>query len=1209
MIEIGDITGFEIPTNPFPGLRPFEFNERLLYFGRDGQSEQLIRKLGAIRFVAVVGTSGSGKSSLVRAGLLPALFSGFMASAGSDWRIAVMRPGNDPLGNLALALNAPNVFGSEDDGHIRTAMTETALRRGSRGLIEVVRQARIASHESILVVVDQFEEIFRFARVAESEQYQNEAAAFVKLLLEAARQRELPIYVVLTMRSDFLGDCSLFWDLPEAINEGQYLIPRMTREQRREAITGPIGICGGEATPRLLTRLLNDMGNNPDQLPILQHALMRTWNKWKEGAGENGPIDLSHYEAIGTMANALSLHANEAYAELPDQRSRDYAEKIFKALTEKGADNREVRRPTELNDLCALAEAEESEVIAVIETFRREGRSFLMPPAGVPLHANSLIDISHESLIRNWKRLEQWVEEDSRSARIYRRLAETARLYNKREAGLYRDPDLQLALQWREQNRPNQIWAERYDADFGNAMKFLDESKAARDKEIEEKEALRKSRIKRNRIFVTVLAIAFVVSGALAIYALKQERIVKAQEQAANAKKKEVQQLLYAADLRTAHESFGLNSFPRAIELLDAHVDDELRGFDLYHLWSLLHRETATLKGHHKLVRSVAFSPDGRMIASSGGDNTIKLWDVASRTELATLQGHTNWVYSIAFSPDGKSLASASGDETIRLWDVASRTESATLRGHAGVIYSLGFSPDGKMLASAGHDHTIKLWKVDSPQNEPVTITGHTNAVYSVAFSPDGTLLASGSPGKPKNPGSTDDTRINTIKVWELASGKELEPPFNGHGKWVNCVAFSPDGRTLASGSDDGTVKLWDVASRKELIELEAHSNRVLSVTFSRDGKMLTGSCDDGTIKLWDVASRKELTTFKGHSDIIYSVAFSPDGKTLASGSDDSTVKLWDVAALNELYAPFQAHSDMVSSMAFSPNGDMLATSSSKDEAIKLWNVVSHEAAAPLSGKAGTVYSVAFSPDGKTLASAHGSNLIKLWDVASGKPPVLFKWQGEGFWVFSVAFSSDGKLLASGSTNGAVKLWDVASRKELDPPLSGHGKWIFSVAFSPDGKLLASGSDDSTVKLWDVASHQEVDPPLIGHSKSVRSVAFSPDGKLLASGSTDNTLKLWDVGSHKELATLKGHTNTVFSVAFSPDGKLLASGCLDGTVKLWSVPAFKELGTLKGHNGKGVRSVSFSRDGKTLASGDEDGKVILRHSATDEQVEDQRKRL
>src|SRR2546423_5177006 len=423
-------TEVAVPANPFPGLRSFELEESHLFFGRDGQSEQLITKLGRTRFLAVVGTSGSGKSSLVRAGLLPALLGGFMVGAHSAWRIAVMRPGNDPIGNLARSLNevgAP-AASSNGDSAIRIAGTEATLRRGSRGLLDAVRHMTMSGNENLLVVVDQFEEIFRFARASGDQAYQNEAAAFVKLVLEASSRRELPIYVVLTMRSDYLGDCSQFWGLPESVNESQYLIPRLTRDQLREAISGPIAVGGGAITPRLVNRLLNDVGDNQDQLPILQHALMRTWDKWKEVPG-GGPIDLGDYEATGGMAEALSRHAEEAFGELPDAHSREVAEKLFKALTEKGPDNREIRRPITLGELCAVTGATEADAVQIIETFRQPGRSFLMPPAGVELDAGSLIDISHESLIRGWQRLRNWGDEEGECARIFCRMAETAALH------------------------------------------------------------------------------------------------------------------------------------------------------------------------------------------------------------------------------------------------------------------------------------------------------------------------------------------------------------------------------------------------------------------------------------------------------------------------------------------------------------------------------------------------------------------------------------------------------------------------------------------------------------------------------------------------------------------------------------------------------------------------------------------------------------
>lgn len=525
-------------TNPFPGLRPFEFDESHLFFGRDGQSEQLIGKLSRTHFLAVVGTSGSGKSSLVRAGFLPALQGGFMTSAGSAWRVAILRPGNDPIGNLARSLNAPDVFGSEleENAAIQTAIAESTLRRGSLGLVDTVRQAVMAGDENLLVVVDQFEEIFRFARVAEGEQYGNEAAAFIKLLLEASRQRDLPIFVVLTMRSDYLGDCSQFWGLPEAINESQYLIPRLTRDQLREAITGPVAVGGGKITPRLVNRLLNDVGDNQDQLPVLQHLLMRAWAEWKEkklgikdtedGAGrphqevhQGDAMDLCCADAVGGMGHALSRHADEAYSDLPDERHREVAEKVFKALTEKGPDNREIRRPITLGEICAITAASQSEVVTVIDTFRQPGRSFVMPPADVSLNSESLIDISHESLIRGWMRLKDWVDEEARSARIYRRLAETAVLYKEGGAGLWRDPDLQIALAWREQGKPNEVWARRYHPAFALATDFLDESVTARDAQAASDEARRRREIKRSRLTALIFGVAFLFSLAMGVYA------------------------------------------------------------------------------------------------------------------------------------------------------------------------------------------------------------------------------------------------------------------------------------------------------------------------------------------------------------------------------------------------------------------------------------------------------------------------------------------------------------------------------------------------------------------------------------------------------------------------------------------------------------------------------------------------------------------
>lgn len=463
--------------NPFPGLRPFEANEEYLFFGREAQIDDLLGRLRRQRFITVTGTSGSGKSSLVRAGMLPALYGGFMAGVGTHWRVAVMRPGGEPVPNLARALAGCGVPNPRTgSAELREGLNQAVLERGALGLVELVQQAHLDPDENVLILVDQFEELFRFRPGSATNDVDDEAAAFVKLLLAAVSCKELPVYVVLTMRSDFLGDCARFRELPQGINDGLFLVPRMSREQLRQAIEGPVGVAGGRIAPRLVNRLLNDLGDNPDQLPVLQHALMRTWDIWEADHATDEPIDVRHYEATGGLREALSRHGDEIYNALPSDRSREVTEKLFKCLTDRGSDNRGLRRPTRFADACAIVGASPDEVQEVLEAFRAPGCSFLMPPAGSPIDDSTVLDISHESLMRIWTRLQQWIDEEAQSAQVYRRLAEAAFLYARHRTALWRDPDVSIAREWRNATQPNQSWAERYAPGFANAMQFLNAS-------------------------------------------------------------------------------------------------------------------------------------------------------------------------------------------------------------------------------------------------------------------------------------------------------------------------------------------------------------------------------------------------------------------------------------------------------------------------------------------------------------------------------------------------------------------------------------------------------------------------------------------------------------------------------------------------------------------------------------------------------------
>ena len=487
--------------NPFPGLRPFREDEEYLFFGRENQIDKMVDRLGKTRFLAVVGTSGTGKSSLVNCGLKPALHRGLMTSAGSSWRMIQFRPGGNPIHSMAQAFaNAEDFLGALEPGGLSLLqVAETTLRMSSLGVADLYGFARLEPGTNLLVVVDQFEELFRYGKATSSsptnpDGLSGDAIAFVNLLLEPLSHPEYPIYIVLTMRSDFLGECSKFDGLPEVINESQYLVPRLARDERRAAIAGPVAVASGELDPVLLTRLVNDVGDNPDQLSIMQHAVNRTWAHWQnEGRGQ-GALSLEDYEAVGTMAHALDAHAEKAFHELAESRQRVLCEKVFKALTDTGTDARGIRRPMPFETLCAVADAKPEELMPVLAVFRKPSRSFLMPPLGETIEPDTMIDISHEILMRVWERLKRWAEEEAQSASTYRRLAESADLFAAGKEALLRNPALQIALDWKYRETPNSVWARMYRGGFDGALEFLETSKQTLDRERAEIEFQRRCR-------------------------------------------------------------------------------------------------------------------------------------------------------------------------------------------------------------------------------------------------------------------------------------------------------------------------------------------------------------------------------------------------------------------------------------------------------------------------------------------------------------------------------------------------------------------------------------------------------------------------------------------------------------------------------------------------------------------------------------------
>ena len=494
----GQLLGQRPGSNPFPGLRPFSLEECHLFFGREGQVDEILMKLSENRSITVMGYSGSGKSSLMYCGLVPVLYGGFMTHTSPYWQVVTTRPGNSPIGNLTNSITDQLIKANqieEKDKHIYRSIIGSVLRSSQDGLIEVSKFLQAKVGENVFISIDQFEELFRY-KDSKNDEYANEAIAYVNLILQAVNQKHVPVYIAINMRSDFIGDCAAFPGLTQMINTSNYLVPQMTREQKRMAIEGPVAVGGGRISQRLVKRLLSDLGDNQDQLPIMQHALMRTWDYWMANREEGEPMDIRHYNSIGKIVQALSLHANEAYEEL-SSREKEIAEILFKSTTEKNQENLGMRRPVKVSVVAELAEASEKEVVTVIDHFRKSGRSFLMPGTHVALNADSTVELSHESMMRIWNRLSGWVDEEYESAGMYKHISEAAAMYQIGKTGLWRPPDLQLALNWQKKQKPTRTWAQRYDIAFERAVVFLDTSRITFEAELKNQEMLQRRRLRR----------------------------------------------------------------------------------------------------------------------------------------------------------------------------------------------------------------------------------------------------------------------------------------------------------------------------------------------------------------------------------------------------------------------------------------------------------------------------------------------------------------------------------------------------------------------------------------------------------------------------------------------------------------------------------------------------------------------------------------
>jgi WD40 repeat protein/energy-coupling factor transporter ATP-binding protein EcfA2 len=1026
-----------ITGSPYLGLRKFEVDDKDRFFGRDNWIIELTDYLKQKNVLLLLGASGSGKSSLVQAGLIPKLKDNF---------------GANRLVNLTFVPDVnpfESFYGCLLANRYKQSQAKLAQAVKEETLIKVVEGLKNNS-DLWFIFIDQFEELFTRTPKTERD-------IFIKSLINLIENNDSLVKIVMTMRADFLDKLSPYSSLGKIHDQYSKMLTDMDESELRLAIAEPSARNGVIFEKGLINQIIADFYEQAGSLPLLQYTLDLLWQK---DHIQERILNIKTYQEIGGVTGALEKQADKIYSQF-NEKQRKAAEEIFLeliSLEEKEAVSRRADKSS--------FEQEEMQKEVLYQLIDNR----LLVSKGED--GKATVEVAHEELLRCWEVLRNLIREKEEIIVLRSRLYADAKQWDeirkqdsqKANSELWNGSKLARIVEFKkEQALPN---LDRV------AIEFIEAS-------VTQAERQKNEKIRTARIITAGSLVAVIISSSLGWMAWNKTKEAEYNQAESLGR--------YSLSLLNEHKN--LEAFVEAIKAGKILQKQQAYNKNVTNaLQELLNRksERNRLEGHDSGVTSVNFSPDGKTLVSGSYDNTIKLLNVETGQEIRTLKGHDWDVNSVNFSPDGKTLVSGSGDKTIKLWNVETGQEIRTLKGHDDYVYSVNFSPDGKTLVSGSDDKTIKLWNVETGK-EIRTFKGHYGYVRSVNFSPDGKTLVSGS-------------LDGTIKLWDVETGKEIHT-LKGHDSGVLSVNFSPDGKTLVSGSDDKTIKLWDVETGQEIRTLKGHDSAVYlsitipSVNFSPDGKTLVSGSDDNTIKLWDVETGQEIRTLKGHDHSVNSVNFSPDGKTLVSGSNDKTIKLWNVETGQEIRT-LKGHDDWVTSVSFSPDGKTLV-SGSNDGTIKLWNVETGQEIRTLKEHDSPVNSVNFSPDGKTLVSGSGDKTIKLWNGSTGQEIRTLK--GHDWIVISVNFSHDGKTLVSGSVDKTIKLWNVKTGQEIRT-LKGHDGYVLSVNFSPDGKTLVSGSGDSTIKLWNVKTGQEI-RTIKGHDKWVNSVNFSPDGKTLVSGS------------------------------------------------------------------------------------------------------------
>jgi WD40 repeat protein/energy-coupling factor transporter ATP-binding protein EcfA2 len=1192
-----------------------------LFFGRTVLIQKLYDAMSNRSFTVVLGASGSGKSSLVKAGLIPHLGGQVQTqqvqklkpqedpseSKYSEWQIlAPFRPGESPLKSL-------NGILKELGGSNISSISQLDSRIFTEA---IAAWSQAHPNTRLLLTIDQFEELITLCHSDQERQQ------FLNILAELLKAYPEVLRLVVTLRSDFepqLRNTPLEYLWQPA----RFVVPAMNREELREVIEEPasakvVYFESLDSRGDLVDQLIDEVAGMPGALPLLSFALSELYLKLvrrylvaqKNDDAVERAITWVDYDDLGGVTKSLTRRADEIYDELV-KSDPSYERTIRHVMLRMVAIGSELaRRQVPENEL-KYPEPENTRVIEVISKFS----SARLLVSGVDSNDNSYVEPAHDALVRGWKKLRDWKTAEEENLILQRRLTPAAVEWDivndqdkSRQKGILdrTDPVLNwldrklftienlvnkipaqfIRLLRRSQNQPNRLREkpEQFLWDSNPYLRLLDEKLHTDDNWLNqvEREFIQESVLQKRRNISWRWRIAIGVMLGLSglsistLYQLKQAQRQRVEQLAANSEALAGSQPVDAVINAIAAKVLSQSAF---VQFLDRSqfslVEDSLINV-------IPNNQEQNRMLHESWVNSVNYSPDGKYIVSGSYDKTIRIWDAKTGILVGKpFQGHQDGVTSVVYSPDGKRIASGSRDYSARIWD----TKTGTLIGKPlqhgdNTVISVVYSPDGKRIVSGNTDNTLRIWDTKTGILIGKPLQGHEDKVISVAYSPDGKRIVSGSAD-------------HTLRIWDANTGTLIGKPLIGHENNVMTVAYSPDGNHIASGSLDEGVQIWDASTGTPIdqLTLRGHIDGVNSIAYSPDGKRIVSGSWDKIVRIWDASTGALICKLSGHEDKVISVAYSPDGEHIVSGSYDKTVRIWDAIAPN--CKPLQGHEKTVQSVAYSPDGKRIV-SGSWDKTVRIWDAnTGLPIGKPLQGHMNAVSSVAYSPDGKRIVSGSWDKTVRIWDANTGLP-IGKPLQGHMNLVSSVAYSPDGKRIVSGSSDNTIRIWDANTGILMDKPLQGHKKTVQSVAYSPDGKHIVSSSSDKMIRIWDANTGMLMGKPLQGSEGVTTSVVYSQDGKRIVSGNTDFMVRIWDVNTGLLIGKpLQGHGNTVYSVAFSPDGKRIASSSADKTVRIWDVNTGLPIGKpLQGHE-DGVYSVAFSPDGKRIISSSADKTIRI----------------